>query len=118
MRAINPEIRNAVMASLLQGQSVTVVAGEFNLSKSTVSKIRKELGEERLKHMETEKRSELDDLLVGMVKENVTSLVSIAKEVRDPKYIKSQPASEIAVLYGVIADKTYRILEVATAGDR
>lgn len=35
----------------------------------------------------------------------------MATAIQDENWIRKQPASEIAVLFGVISDKTFRILE-------
>ena len=115
MREKSEEIRASVMAALLTGQSVSQVAEQFNLGKATVSRWRKTLRSETLEQIGTEKRESLEGLLIDYVITNLKTLKAQSEIVRDPDYIKKQSASEIAVLHGVLADKSIRILSALEA---
>lgn len=112
------ETRAAAMAALLTGQSVSQVAREYKLPKGTVSdwkrkaraRVKQSRQESGVGPDPTQKRS-LDDMLLEYVEENLTTLKAQAKVFSDEEWLKRYPPSEAAVLHGVIADKTVRLLE-------
>jgi transposase-like protein len=100
------ELKAQVMAALLSGQSINSVAREYNLPKGTVSSWLN-----RRARPAAEKGSYIDTLLVSYVEENLVTLREQAIFFRDVDWLKQQEASQLAVLHGVIADKTIRLLE-------
>lgn len=60
------------------------------------------------------KKEQLGRLVTEYLEASLRTLIVQAYEVCNPDYIKSQPASELAVLHGVIADKTIRIFEIVS----
>lgn len=114
-REYSDETKAQVMAALLAGQSVSAAAREYNLPKGTVSSWRKAALNKAaggdVDADATQKGSTLDDLLQGYVEENLVTLREQSIFFRDKEWLKKQPASELAVLHGVVADKTVRILE-------
>ena len=106
------ETKAAVMAALLAGQSVSAVARQYSLPKGTVSSWRQQAQKKvQVASDTTQKSTSLDDLLLAYVQENLTTLREQAKFFRDSNWLRRQSASEAAVLHGVIADKTVRLLE-------
>ena len=101
------------MAALLAGQAITAVAKEYQLPRSTVGKWRKQLAERV--HVDVEQKSEsgtsLDGLLAGYVEANLVTLREQAIFFRDKQWLRQQDASALAVLHGVMAEKTGRMLE-------
>lgn len=89
------------------------VARKYKLPKSTVSRIKNELAPEVLEQIGTEKRDRIGDLLGQYVECNLITLKEQSVHFRNTEWLQKQPASELAVLHGVIADKTIRILEAA-----
>lgn len=114
-KALKPEVKAQVMAALLQGQGVNEVARVYKLSPTAVSRIKNGLLPENLAQLETEKRESLDTLLLEAVSANVRALTKMAQAVSNEKYITSQPAESIGMLYGILADKAVRFLEAASA---
>lgn len=113
-REYSDETKAQVMAALLAGQSVSSAAQEYKIPKGTVSswrKVAQGLAAGRVGESATQKSVTLDDLLQGYVEENLVTLREQSVFFRDKGWLKEQPASELAVLHGVIADKTVRILE-------
>jgi transposase-like protein len=103
------ETRAAVMAALLTGQGVAEVAREYRLPKSTVS---------RWKAAAREGAGLSDDigeLLLGYMRENITTLTVQARHFRDPEWLHRWPAEQLAVLHGVLTDKAVRLLEAMEA---
>lgn len=107
-KAHSDEVRAQVMGALLAGQSMSAVAEAFNLPIQTVS---------RWAHSEglgtVENKKDIGDLIRVYLNENLETLRAQAEFARDPEWLRGQPASEFAVLHGVLADKAIRILEAA-----
>lgn len=112
-KPIPSEVRAQVMAALLTGQGVCEVARSFQLPDSTVSRIKKTIDPKQLadvgRQLEEKKRFDFQARMLEFLDDNLKTLQAIAKEAARPEYIQKQPASELAVLYGVIADKSFRI---------
>lgn len=108
-KRVGDEIQAQVMAALLAGQGVSEVAREFKLAKSTVSNWKKVL-EAKIGQLEPKKVDDIEGLLIGYLKQNLTTLAVQSEFFRDRTWLQKQPASELAVLHGVIADKTFRIV--------
>jgi len=109
-KRIPDHTREVVIAALLTGQGITEVAQQYKLPKSSVSRIKKEIDVELLEQVGTKKNFDFNGAIIDFLKENLETLTAIARETRRPEYIKDQPASEVATLYGVIADKSFRII--------
>ncbi|MGL4641074.1 MAG: hypothetical protein ACRCVX_15265 [Shewanella sp.] len=105
------DVKASVMAALLSGQSVTAVAEDYKMPQQTVSRLKAKLGELSVK-------KEIPDLVAELLETNLNALKNIAEQSGRENYIKEQSASDIAVLYGVIADKSFRILTAIAAGQQ
>jgi transposase-like protein len=114
-REYSDELKAQVMAALLAGQSVSSTAQAYKIPKGTVSSWRKaalgKVAEGAVESDATQKSTTLDDLLQGYVETNLVTLREQSQFFRDKEWLKRQQASELAVLHGVLADKTVRILE-------
>lgn len=104
--AHNPEIRAAVLAALLAGQSVSQVAKEYSLPRGTVSAWRKRA----VANGATQKES-IGELLVQLVEKNIRGLISAADVLHDPEWIRKQNAAELGTFIGITHDKVVRMLE-------
>lgn len=91
------------MAALLTGQGVNEVARDQEVSAGAVSKLKQTL--EQYEH-----KKDIQELVMEVLRENLNATKAIAREASKPDYIKEQDASEVAVLFGVISDKSFRIL--------
>lgn len=122
------------MAALLAGQGVDSVAEEFNLPPGTVKTWKRE-AKQKLRHSVKSKSdqpqkedepgsskssSSSSDAVINdpigdgidlYIKESLETLAVQQRHFRDPKWLERQSASELAVLHGVTADKTIRILQ-------
>lgn len=107
-REYSDETKGAVMAALLTGQSVSSVAREYNIPKGTVAYWRA-----TVQQIPTQKADpgQIGALLLDYVHAALDTLTKQMHVFSDEAWLKRQPASEVAVLHGVIADKTIRLLE-------
>ncbi len=59
-------------------------------------------------------------LLMEHLEASLRSLIAQSKQMADPEWIRRQPAGDLAILFGVLTDRTMRILELVPVflGDR
>lgn len=114
-KAHSDAVRAAVMAALLAGQSISEVAADYKVDRSLVSRWKRQIPKERLHAVATKKTYDFGELLGDYLAALLRSLTVQAEVAGDPTYIKAQPASELATLHGVMADKGIRLLEAAHA---
>lgn len=110
------ELKAAILAARLAGASVADVARTYQVSESTVKRWQRAARQLGVTPGVTPQNTEalhadLGEALGGLVLENLATLRAIAVGARAPAYLRAQPADDLAVLYGVIADKTIRVLE-------
>lgn len=107
------EIRAQVMAALLAGQGVAEVATTYNLDISVVSRWRSAMPSQELQLIASKKGEHLEGLLFTYLTTILNTLTKQAEIASERDYITKQPAGELAVLHGVMADKSIRLLEAA-----
>lgn len=105
------ELRAQVMASLLAGQGVSEVADQYSLDLSVVSRWRKAIPNDKLQLLASKKSEELEGLLFKYLTQTLKTLTIQSEVASEREYILKQPAGEFAVLHGVMADKSIRLLE-------
>ena len=110
------EVRAAVLAALLAGQSITKTAAEYGLNKATVIAWRDAAGL-GTSWVEPEKRAEIGGMVADWLASTIRTLRAQADAFDDPKWYKRHAPSEAAVLYGVLADKGIRLLEAQVADE-
>lgn len=110
MSKYSDETKAAVLAALMEGQSISKVAKEYSIPKGTVSSWKTR----ELADYATQK-SEVGNLLLEYLQENLKTLRKQARLFRDQDWLLKQPASDAAVLHGVLTDKAVRLLEALSA---
>lgn len=111
----DPEVKAAVMAALLQGQSINSLAREYNIPTGTISNWNNRQGVPN--NAIQKKQEEIGDLLTDYLRENLTTLKAQATFFRNEKWLVKQDASSNAVLHGVMADKSIKLLEAFSDND-
>lgn len=96
------------MAALLAGQSVTQVAEMYQIPHQTVSEWAQANG-----IGEVRQKKDIGELVGAYLNETLETLRTQAEFARNLDWLRQQPASEFAVLHGVMSDKAIRILEAA-----
>lgn len=110
-RRHSEEVRAQVIAALLAGQGVMEVASQYSLDASVVSRWRSAIPDDQLQVVASKKGQEIEDLLFKYLTTTLKTLKSQAEIAGEREYIIKQPAGEFAVLHGVMADKSIRLLE-------
>lgn len=113
------ELKAVAMAALLNGQSIDVVAKKYDIPRGTVSSwATRERNAMRANDslIVEEQQERISHLIVDNVETMLVTTKEMLDVVRDKTWLKKQSASEVAVLFGVISDKTYRLLEALPSG--
>lgn len=114
-REYSEATKGAVMAALLAGQSLSSAAKEYKIPKSTLANwsadARKTVGGS----VPNVKKNEIGELLLGYLCASLQTLKLQVEAFGDKTWIAEQPANELAVLHGVIADKSIRLLEALSS---
>lgn len=108
---ISDEIRSAVMAELLAGHAVTKVAERFNIPHSTVSRLKTEIPQEKLDEVGRKKGDRIAELITQNLELSFTAMNNIANQTNNDEWLSKQNADDLATLFGVTADKVFRVLE-------
>lgn len=108
------ELKAKVIALLLAGATVMEISRELDIPHRSVSNYKKEIPENQLAELSRKKGARLDDLVYQCLITNLETLNEQAEIVREKEYILKQPADQLATLYGVMADKTLRLLAATT----
>jgi len=112
-RQHEPELKAQVVAALLTGQSIDAVAETYRIPRSTVGGWSAALNRDNL--ISDTKKEAIGDLILAYLTTALETLSIQAKAFADREWLKQQSASEVAVLHGVLADKTIRLLEALVA---
>jgi transposase-like protein len=104
------ETRAAVMAALLEGQSLNKVAEQYSVPKTTVARWKRG----GVPANGTQKE-QIGALVLEFLQESLQTAIEQVQVFRDEKWLKRQDASQVAVLYGVNLDKAIRLLEALAA---
>lgn len=109
MSAHTAETKAAVLAAVLSGMAIAQAAREYKVGRSTIRMWRREAGQSPAL-ISTEKKADLGALIADYLRAGLGALEAQARVFADPEWIKAQPAGELAILHGVLADKLTRVL--------
>mgnify|MGYP001168744149 FL=1 len=103
------EVKAAVMAALLAGQSIREVASNYKIPRSTVGSWAKEA--RAVPSVLDTKKEEIGDLLLDYIRASLESLKVQVQHFGDKNWLAAQDADALAVLHGVQTDKAIKLLE-------
>ena len=105
----------AVMAALLTGQSAAAVAKEYKLPASTVRNWKREASLDS--GIPASQKERIGHLIIDNLETALETSRTMLRVFANEDWLRKQTASESAVLYGVIQDKVFRVLEALPDGD-
>lgn len=105
------EQKAAVMAALLAGQSISSVAKEYQIPKSTVANWSADSNKTIQGTVPNPKKEIIGELVLDYLEKSLRALIAQAEVFAEKDYLRKQDASELAVLHGVGVDKVFRIAE-------
>lgn len=112
-RQHSEQVRAQVIAALLAGQGVTEVATQYNLAKSVVSRLKASLSDGEMEQVGTQKRLSLATLIENLLRMSLETATRLAHNSQDEQWFYKQNAADVAILFGVITDKSIKIVEAA-----
>jgi len=111
------EVHAACVAALLAGQDITAVAGEYNVPEPTLRSWKHRARRDGADPIVPETdRTEIGQLLIAYMKDVIAAMRKQTVVFGDEEYLRKQPAGELGVVHGILADKTIRLLEALEAG--
>lgn len=113
--AYSAETKAAALAELAHGNTPAYVARTHGIGVTTVRGWQHEQRREVLP-LPRARAQLLSYEVFELVRLNVKALAVMTEVAADATYLREQNARDLAVLYGVLADKTYRILAALQAG--
>lgn len=106
------EVKAAAMAALLEGQGVSAVAANYKLPVGTVKSWKAELtGSRSQELLAPDEKATIGDRIMRYLHASLETLYAQQAVFADPEWLEKQDAHELAILHGVLTDKTIRILE-------
>lgn len=112
------EVKAAVMAELLAGQSSAFLSAKYKVPPTTIRAWKsRQYNGDSVATVATEKKSRIGELLVDLLETEIETLRLLSIAARDPKWLAIQSAQEMAVYSGVKYDKVARILEAFSQDD-
>ena len=107
------EVRSEALAALLAGQNVPEIAKKYKLPESTVRDLRNSIESEKFAEVRAKKQEELANLIEGHLQASLEAAANIAKQAKNAEWLNKQDADKLGVFYGILTDKSVRILEAA-----
>lgn len=108
--AYSDETKAAVLATLMTGASINATAKQFGVDRATVKRWRDGSGLAVAPSVAQEKKADLGEQLYGYLEDSIGALRSQLAVFGDADWLKKQSAADLAILHGVVADKTARLL--------
>ena len=112
---LDPEVVARIQGMLLSGAKPSQIVAELDVSHSTVSRAKAKIPNELLAKMDQEQAAVVSDLVMQQLESGLEASITIAGQALDEDWRKQQRASELATFYGVITDKSIRLLEASEA---
>lgn len=119
MNTYTDEIKAQVIAKILLGHSVSQIANEHNIPLGTVSGWKTRAIQkadsvglvEQKKENDDEIKLRIGSKLLIYLEANIDAAIAQLTVFSDPEWIKQQSASEMAILHGVMSDKSVRMIQ-------
>ena len=111
----SPEVKAAVMTALLTGQTVSWVAKEYKIPRSTIRSWKYRIG--GVAKSSPQKKTAIADKLVDLINVQLDTLIKQYEVMADPAWIKQQSAADMGVFTGITLDKNIRMLEAFERSD-
>jgi transposase len=112
VNVIAPEIKAKAIALLLDGNNAVFVSKETGVSQATIRKWSRETPE-----VGEATADRIRNLIVQNLETSMGATAAIAEHVKDKEWLMQQDAQQLAVLYGVMTDKSVRILEAMSTAN-
>jgi hypothetical protein len=116
-QAYSAETKAAALADLATGASVNGTARKYGVDRSTVKRWRDASGIVAAPVPPQKQQADLGEQLYGYLEDSIGALRAQLAVFGDPDWLKKQSAADVAILHGVVADKTARLLAAVRPAD-
>lgn len=99
----------------MEGQSVSQVADDFGIPRSTIGNWSAKLNQSGVPSVPTQKKEEIGERLAVLVSKMIEAQIAMLEVMADKDYLKAQDMAALSMGFGVGNDKLDRIL--ARLGD-
>jgi transposase-like protein len=106
----DPRTKAAALAGLATGESIHSVARRLGVSRSTVQRWRDAAHVPTPGLVGPQKKQELGEQVYSFLEESIETLAAQVRFARDEAWLRRQSAADLAMLFGVLNDKTVRLL--------
>jgi predicted HAD superfamily Cof-like phosphohydrolase len=107
------DTRGPALAALLSGQGIQEVAKQYKLPESTVRDLKKTVSSEEFAEVRAKKEEQLASLIESHLHASLEAAAAIASQASNAEWRNKQDADKLGVFYGILTDKSVRILEAA-----
>jgi Transposase len=113
-----PETRAAVVAAVLAGESVNKVSKRFGIGRATIVHWRDLAERPPASPALQQKKEALGEQVYGLLEDSIAALRFQLRATSNEAWIRAQSADQLAIFYGVLADKAIRLLAaIRPSGD-
>lgn len=114
---IDPQTKAEIIAALLAGVGVCELERRTNISKASISKIKRELESDNQTLVDEDIKDRIDDLLINSLKVHLHGMENIARIATDEAYAKTQRAGDLAELHAELRTWSVLLLEAASSDE-
>jgi hypothetical protein len=97
-----------IITCLAAGKAIEETAAELDISITWVRRVRDNLPEDFIAQFTQAKSKEISALIEQGLRAQLEAMTDLVKVTEDEVWLKKHTASELAILFGVISDKTLR----------
>lgn len=106
-----------IITLLAVGKTIEETAEELDVSVTWVRRVKDELPEEFVAYFTQAKSNEISALIEQGLRAQLLAMMKIVEVTNDEVWLKAQRAPELATFFGVINDKTVRVLAAIERAD-
>lgn len=99
-----------VITALVSGKTFKEISAEFGISEEWINRVKKKLPQEFIEYFVSAKTNEISNLIEQGLRDQLEGMSNLVAVTRKEHWVEAQRAPEIATLFGVLSDKTIRIL--------
>lgn len=113
------ELKANAISMLFAGNTASYVSKQLKIPVGTLRSWKAEVNGSRSSNSEiaTQKKGVLGELILGVLEKQLILLQTIADTAANPEWIEKQAADDLAIFYGVITDKSQRLIEAMSGGN-
>lgn len=115
---LDVELVAKIQGKLLAGEKPANIAAELGVSYSSVARAKSKIPQDVLDRMGNEQIEVIGDLIMTQLETGLEASIAIAQQAQDENWRKNQTAAHLATFYGVVTDKSIRLLQASEDANR